>query len=97
MSDEQSNPLGLPLKETKKWKVNKTTKVENDYKPLFPTFCPCVDPETDKKCGNFMRNWDQMFYDKAGMCEECYGKYNSHIEEIEKETKKQLEANGTTE
>ena len=45
-------------------------------------FCTVIDPETNKRCGKFMRNWDEMFYEKYGMCEDCYLKYNSHIEEV---------------
>ena len=41
-----------------------------------------VDPETNKRCGKFMRNWDEMFYNQYGMCEDCYLKYNSHVDEI---------------
>ena len=64
----------LPTKKVKLWK--KTVKKSDDYKPLTPNFCPCVSPDTNKKCGNFMRNWDIMFYDQYGMCEECYLKFN---------------------
>jgi hypothetical protein len=64
----------LPTKSTKLWK--KKNVKSKDWKPLTPNFCPCVDPETEKKCGNFMRSWDIMFYDQYGMCEECYLKYN---------------------
>jgi hypothetical protein len=64
----------LPTRKTKLWK--KTVKKDKDYKPLTPNFCSVKDPETGKKCGNFMRSWDIMFYDQYGMCEECYLKYN---------------------
>ena len=64
----------LPMRKTKLWK--KTVKKDEGYKPLTPNFCPLVDPETEKKCGNFMRSWDIMFYDQYGMCEQCYLKYN---------------------
>tara|TARA_R110000744_G_scaffold9052_4_gene29454 strand:+ start:1367 stop:1651 length:285 start_codon:yes stop_codon:yes gene_type:complete len=93
MSDKLlSNPLGLPTKETRTWKVHNTTKVKEDHVPMFPSFCPCKEPETGKKCGNFMRGWDQQFYDQYGMCEKCYLKYNSHKEDIADETEKQSEA-----
>ena len=29
-----------------------------------------------------MRNWDEKFYEKYGMCETCYLKYNSHVDEL---------------
>jgi len=28
-----------------------------------------------------MRNWDEMFYEKYGMCEDCYLKYKAHVDE----------------
>ena len=72
----------LPTKQVKLWKTNKNTKVGENYSPRIPTFCTVIDPETNKRCGKFMRNWDEMFYEKYGMCEDCYLKYNSHIEEV---------------
>ena len=89
MSELESNPLGLPTKTTKKWKVTSKTKRDDERRPLHPMFCPCKNPDTGKKCGNMMRNWDQMFYDQYGMCEACYLKYNSHKEDIAKEMEKQ--------
>ena len=35
-----------------------------------------------KKCNKFMRNWDEMFYNQYGMCEDCYLKYNAHIDTV---------------
>ena len=64
----------LPMRKTKLWK--KTVKKDENYKPLTPNFCPLIDPDTEKKCGNFMRSWDIMFYDQYGMWEQCYLKYN---------------------
>ena len=29
-----------------------------------------------------MLNWDEMFYDQYGMCEDCYLKYNKHVDEV---------------
>ena len=52
----------LPMRKTKLWK--KTVKKDEGYKPLTPNFCPLVHPDTEKKCGNFMRSWDIMFYDQ---------------------------------
>ena len=72
----------LPTKQVKLWKTSKSTKVGENYSPRIPTFCTVIDPETNKRCGKFMRNWDEMFYEKYGMCEDCYLKYNSHIEEV---------------
>ena len=72
----------LPTKEVKLWKTNNSTKKDKKFSPLVPTFCTVVDPDTNKKCGIFMRNWDEMFYEQYGMCETCYLKYNAHIEEV---------------
>ena len=72
----------LPTKQVKLWMTSKSTKVGENYSPRIPTFCTVIDPETNKRCGKFMRNWDEMFYEKYGMCEDCYLKYNSHIEEV---------------
>ena len=72
----------LPTKQVKLWKTSKSTKVGENYSPRIPTFCTVIDPETNKRGGKFMRNWDEMFYEKYGMCEDCYLKYNSHIEEV---------------
>ena len=72
----------LPTKDVKLWKTNEKTKVGKNYSPRIPTFCTVVDPETNKRCGKFMRNWDEMFYNQYGMCEDCYLKYNSHVDEI---------------
>ena len=72
----------LPTKQVKLWKTSKSTKVGENYSPRIPTFCTVIDPETNKRCGKFMRNWDEMFYEKYGMWEDCYLKYNSHIEEV---------------
>tara|TARA_Y100000310_G_C20700659_1_gene829560 strand:+ start:7245 stop:7535 length:291 start_codon:yes stop_codon:yes gene_type:complete len=88
--DPSKNPLGLPTKKVKKWHTNKLTKKSDNWTPRVPMFCPCRDPETEKKCGNVMYNWDEMFYEQYGMCEKCYLKYNSHKEEIANEMKKQL-------
>ena len=72
----------LPTKQVKLWQTNKNTKVGENYSPRIPTFCPVVDPETNEKCNKFMRNWDEMFYNQYGMCEDCYLKYNAHIDAI---------------
>ena len=72
MSELESNPLGLPTKTTKKWKVDENTKVKEERRVLFPNFCPHIRSDTNKKCGNYMKNWDQVFYDDYDMCEECY-------------------------
>ena len=72
----------LPIKEVKLWKTSDKTKVGKNYSPRIPTFCTVVDPETNKRCGKFMRNWDEMFYNQYGMCEDCYLKYNAHVDEI---------------
>ena len=29
-----------------------------------------------------MRNWDEMFYNQYGMCDDCYLKYNAHVDKI---------------
>ena len=72
----------LPTKEVKLWKTTDKTKVPENYSPRIPTFCAVVDPETNKKCNKFMRNWDEMFYKQYGMCEDCYLKYNAHVDAI---------------
>ena len=72
----------LPTKEVKLWKTTDKTKVPENYSPRIPTFCAVVDPETNKKCNKFMRNWDEMFYNQYGMCEDCYLKYNAHIDTV---------------
>ena len=72
----------LPTKQVKLWQTNKNTKKKENYSPRVPTFCPGIDPETNKKCNKFMRNWDEMFYNQYGMCETCYLKYNDHIEKV---------------
>ncbi len=72
----------LPTKEVKLWKTTDKTKVSDSYSPRIPTFCVVVDPETNKKCNKFMRNWDEMFYNQYGMCEDCYLKYNAHIDTV---------------
>ena len=72
----------LPTKEVKLWKTTDKTKVPENYSPRIPTFCVVVDPETIKKCNKFMRNWDEMFYNQYGMCEDCYLKYNAHIDTV---------------
>ena len=48
----------LPMRKTKLWK--KTVKKDESYKPLTPNFCPVIDPETEKKCGNFRLFLDSM-------------------------------------
>ena len=72
----------LPTKEVKLWKTTDKTKVPENYSPRIPTFCAVVDPETNKKCNKFMRNCDEMFYNQYGMCEDCYLKYNAHVDAI---------------
>ena len=72
----------LPTKKVKLWQTNKSTKKDKKYSPRIPTFCTVVNPETNKKCNKFMRNWDEMFYNQYGMCETCYLKYNDHIEKV---------------
>ena len=66
----------LPTKETKMWQRKESIKKDKDWKPLLPHFCPALDPQTKKKCGNFMNHWDIYFYQQYGMCEKCYLKYN---------------------
>ena len=70
--NSEPNPLDLPTKQVKKWKVDNNTKVREEKRQLFPNFCPHIRNDTDKKCGNFMRTWDQMYYENYDMCEECY-------------------------
>lgn len=74
----------LPTKEVRLWKNSASRKKSENYKPMTPNFCPCKDPDTDKKCGKYMEHWDQMFYEQYGMCENCFKKHNDHIEGLEK-------------
>ena len=90
-NDPKFNPLGLPVKKkTPRGNLKPSLKKAEDWTPRIPMFCPCRDPDTDKRCGNVMRNWDEMFFEQYGMCEECYLKYNSHKEEIAEEMERQL-------
>ena len=38
--------------------------IHHEYLP----FVRLVDPETNKRCGKFMRNWDEMFYESSMEC-----------------------------
>jgi len=67
------------------------SKIKRESAPINPNFCPVIDEDTEKKCNNFMRNWDLHYYQQYGMCEECFKKYNSHVEEIAAEWKRQTE------
>ena len=87
---EVPDDFPLPTKKVRRWKTTKGTKVSKDWKPLVPAFCTLVHPDTGKRCGNYMRNWDEMFYEKYGMCEECYLKYNSHVDEIKQKLNNEL-------
>ena len=87
---EAPDDFPLPTKKVKRWKVTKSTKVSKEWKPMVPTFCTVIHPDTGKRCGNFMRNWDEMFYEQYGMCEECYLKYNSHFDEIKQKMNNEL-------
>ena len=87
---EVPDDFPLPTKKVKRWKISKSTKVSKDWKPMVPTFCTVIHPDTGKRCGNFMRNWDEMFYEQYGMCEECYLKYNSHVDEIKQKMNNEL-------
>ena len=87
---EVPDDFPLPTKKVKRWKITKGTKVSKDWKPMVPTFCTVIHPDTGKRCGNFMRNWDEMFYEQYGMCEECYLKYNSHVDEIKQKMNNEL-------
>ena len=66
---EVPDDFPLPTKKVRRWKTTKGTKVSKDWKPLVPAFCTVVHPDTGKRCGNYMRNWDEMFYEQYGMCE----------------------------
>ena len=48
---------------------------------IRPWFCSTKDPDTGEKCGKRMGMWDDMWFDKYGMCEECVKKYNPHLSE----------------
>ncbi len=72
----------LPTKKVKKWHVKESTKVGKNYSPRVPMFCTVIDPETNKRCGKLMGNWDEMFYEKYGLCEDCYLKYNDHVDAV---------------
>ena len=87
---EVPDDFPLPTKKVKRWKTTKGTKVSKDWRPRVPTFCTVIHPDTGKRCGNFMRNWDEMFYEQYGMCEECYLKYNAHVDEIKQKLNNKL-------
>jgi len=76
----------LPTKQVKKWNTdNERLKKDPKWKPSRPNFCPCIDPDTNKRCGKYMNAiWDQMFYEQYGYCESCFRKYNQHIPDIDK-------------
>lgn len=69
--------------------MSKWSKIERTEAPINPHFCPVLDPDTEEKCNKFMRKWDLIFYQKYGMCEDCFNKYNSHVDEIAEEWVKQ--------
>jgi hypothetical protein len=83
MSKEESD-FPLPTKKRKLWNTtSKSLKKDPNWKPAIPNFCPCKDPKTDKRCGRLFHSvWDIQFYEQYGMCETCYIKYNSHLEEL---------------
>ena len=49
---EVPDDFPLPTKKVKRWKVTKSTKVSKDWKPMVPTFCTVIHPDTGKRCGN---------------------------------------------
>jgi len=75
---------GIPLVRARhKYKKPKSARgkdLKNEgYKPLNPWFCPMKDPDTKEVCGKMMSNWDDMFYNSYGMCQDCAQKYNPHL------------------
>lgn len=78
---------GIPLVKSKhEYKKPKSAREEKrEYKPLMPWFCPVKDPVSGEKCGKMMGIWDNMTYDRFGMCEECTQKYNPQLFEKEME------------
>lgn len=76
------NAFGLPEKRSKhKFVKPQSQKVEPEERlPSRPFFCPCKDPETGEKCGKMMDMWDDISYNKHGMCEKCVKKYNPHLD-----------------
>ena len=79
---------GLPTRQYKKVVVKESTKKDKDWVTKDnPWFCSARDPDTNKKCGRVLSNWDMMFYNQYGMCEKCWQKYNPHIEELVEQEK----------
>ncbi len=73
---------GLPLVRAKHKfvKPKSVNSKEEDKLPLNPFFCPVKDPETKEQCGKLMGPWDTYCYNIYGMCEDCFRKYNKHVE-----------------
>lgn len=65
------------------------SKIKRESAPINPNFCPVVHEDTNEKCNKYMGSWDLQFYHQYGMCEDCFHKYNSHIEKIAEEWEKQ--------
>ena len=79
----------LPTKQVKKWNTdNKRLKKDESWQnKTNPFFCPCIDPDTGKKCGRLLEQWGEFFYREYGMCENCFSKYNCHIEDLKEKIK----------
>ena len=74
----------LPTRQYKRWNTSNPRLKKENHQPLSPYFCPCKDPETSKKCGKYLDEWDALFFNQYGMCADCVKKYNAHIEDINK-------------
>ncbi len=61
------------------WNTDNPRLKKTNHKPLSPYTCPCVDPDTDKKCGKFMDEWDSLFYSEYEACGDCVKKYGAEI------------------
>jgi hypothetical protein len=74
----------------------KWSNIKRDGAPINPNFCPIIHEDTGEKCNKYMRAWDIDFYQRFGMCETCFVKYNDHIDKIAEEWKKQLDGEENT-
>jgi hypothetical protein len=85
MSKDPDFPL--PRKVVKRVKSTESRRKRDDWKPLNPNFCDHIIPESGKKCGRFLNEWNTLFYRQYQMCEDCYNKYiKEKVDEIKTST-----------
>jgi len=71
---ERESPF--PVRKYKKVKVTESRKKKTEFKPLIPWFCDFIKPDTNKKCGRILHDWDSIYYNDYGACEDCVNKFN---------------------